>query len=99
MSFNDSMITDVTSALAQYNANLDWNINPAHAQFALEAVRYLIVNQPLTMSCDGRTITKNLTQLEKEADSLSAFIGVAPRANGRSRLLGSRFADPARGCR
>lgn len=96
MSFTKGMaITSVDSALSQYNANLDWNANPDHAQAALEAVRYLIVNQPVTYSIAGRTVTKNLPQLEKEAAAISVLLGVGPRARGRSSFCGSRFADPA----
>jgi phosphate uptake regulator len=92
-------ITSVDSALAQYNANLDWNVNPANAQAALEAIRYLIVNQPMSMSVAGRTITKNLVQLEKEAANLAIEIGIGPRSRGRTSFVGTRFADPAGRCR
>jgi len=87
-------IASVTDALAQYNANIDWNVNPNHAQAALEAIRYLIVNQPLKMAFAGREITKNLDVLLKEQEQLNTFIGVAPRANGRSRSLATHFSDP-----
>lgn len=87
-------IASVDAALAQYNANLDWNTSQASAQLALEAVRYLIVNQPNSYAVAGRSITKNLPQLEKEQEALMKFLGVgAPRAFGRSRRVPASFAD------
>lgn len=84
-------ITSVDTALAQYNANLDWNLSQASAQLALEAVRYLIVNQPAVYSVGGRSITKNLPQLENEKKNIEKLLGVAPRAFGRSRRVGVDF--------
>lgn len=82
-------ITDVASALAQYNANLNWNTSQAAAQLALEAIRYLIVNQPQSYSTGvGQSITKNLSQLENEKQSLEKLLGVGPRAFGRCRRVG-----------
>lgn len=86
-------ITDIPSALAQYNANLGWyNTAPgpgSASDLALQAINYLIVNQPQSYNLgNGQTITKNLQQLETEKAKIEAFVGVSPRAFGRSRRVG-----------
>ncbi len=78
-------ITDISSALAQYNANLGWQVSPASAGLALEAVRYLLVNRPKEAADQGSSI--NYESLTTELTALQKFTGATnPRAFGRSRF-------------
>ena len=88
------VLADVETALAQYNANLNWHQSAGAAELALEAVRWLIANQPESYSIGGKTITKNLPQLESERRNLEKFLGAtAPRAFGRARVNRVDFAQ------
>ena len=87
-------------ALAQYNSNLGWHTDRTKAELCLEAIRWLIVNQPASYSIAGRSIQKNLTQLEDERRNLERFIGATQvRAFGRRRMIPGPLANSVEGAR
>lgn len=85
-------ITDIDSALAQYNANLSWQTSQASAQAALEAIRFLLVNRANKMENRGHSL--NYESLVTEKEAIEKFLGVTtPRAFGRSRRVGVVFTN------
>ena len=82
-------ISDIPSALAQYNANLDWQNNPASADLALQAIRYLFVNRAQRVGDVGSIFDYESLKSEKEA--LEKFLGATPRSNGRFRRVAATF--------
>ena len=86
-------ITDVTSALAQYNANppSTWS-DPAAAAACLDAVYWLLGNRAKVLADQGTTV--NFEGFEGIRATLETRLGTkAPRANGRSRRVGAAFAN------
>ena len=53
------------NALAQYNNNLDWEGDITKATDALEAVRWLLVNRPATLSKNDRTVNYDFSELNE----------------------------------
>lgn len=85
-------ITDINSALAQYNANLSWQGDLASAQAALAAIRYLLVNRAQQIGDSNTTI--NYASLETEKKALETFLGATgPRSFGRTRRVTARFGE------
>lgn len=83
-------ITDITSALAQYQASLPWQGDPVKAQQALDAIRYLLVNRAQHLGDTANPISYE--SLVSEKQSLERFLGVTtPRAFGRRRRNGVSF--------
>jgi hypothetical protein len=83
-------ITSVTTALAQYNANLDWHTSQSKATDALSAIRYLLVNRAQTLKDQGSEI--DYEGLSGEAKKIEQFLGVGVfRASGRKRRVGIGF--------
>lgn len=44
-------------AIAQYNDNLNWEGSAAKAALALEAVRFLLINRPQSLSESNRSLS------------------------------------------
>jgi len=83
-------ITDITSALAQYNAALPWQSSQSSAQSALDAIRYLLIFRAQHLSDSGTQFSYETLLEEKK--SLERFLGAtAPRAFGRSRRNTASF--------
>jgi hypothetical protein len=83
-------LSSITDAINQYNANLAWNTDPAQAQLALQAVRYLLINRAQIMDDQGQKLS--FESLRDEKAALEKFLGAtSPRAFGRSRVNGARF--------
>lgn len=69
-------------ALAQYNDNLAWEGNASKQILALEAVRWLIANRPVSNTTgDGRTI--NYADLRAEKARLEGSISRSSRKGRR----------------
>jgi len=75
-------------AIAQYNDNLDWEGSAAKAGLALEAVRWLLVNRPQSLSRNDRT--SNYESLIDEKRRLEEYVVIhgssvkrAPFTQGR----------------
>jgi hypothetical protein len=68
----DSTVQD---ALAQYNNNLDWDGNPAKAQLALAAIRWLLVNRPMVMETAGGN-KFDFSALDEQCRRLEQFVRV-----------------------
>lgn len=84
-------ITDIASALAQYTASLPWQKSVSAAQYALDAVRFLMVNRVQHLGDSQTTMSYETLKSEKEA--LEKFLGVTtPRSFGRSRRNGVAFS-------
>lgn len=86
-------ITDITSALTQYNANLNWNAQSttASAQLALEAARFLVANRAQSMNHQETQI--NYEAMAGEVAKIETFLGATtPRAYGRTRRVGMAHA-------
>jgi hypothetical protein len=79
-------IVDVPSALAQYNANLNWQGDPSSAALALQAIRFLLVNRFQRVGDQGAQF--DYEKLESEKSALETFLGATTsRAFGRSRRV------------
>ncbi len=84
------MLTSVSAALTQFNANAAWYLSNASAQLRLEAVEYLMVNRAQKIEDQGSTL--NYESLADQALVLRKFLGAgSPRAFGRSRRTGVAF--------
>ena len=89
------MITDRAGALLQYNQNSNWQDSLDSARLALEAVRWLLVNQDASLSTGGKSITTNIGMLTQEKANLEKFLGATqPRAFGRTRFVRIGRAQP-----
>jgi len=80
--------TTLSDALAQYNNNLSWEGSPTKAAAALEALRWLFVNRPVSNTTgDGRTI--NYAALEPEKARLETYVNSQSAAvkAGRSSFV------------
>ena len=75
--------------LAQYNDNLAWEGSPTKAGLALEAVRWLLVNRPTSISTEGRALT--WTFLQAEADRLTAYMSKHSTVVNRSTFTRGRM--------
>ena len=74
--------------IAQYNNNLNWEGSAAKAVLALEAVRWLLVNRPQSLSRSDRT--SNYESLLDEKRRLEEYVALhsssvhrAPFTQGR----------------
>ena len=70
------------NALAQYNNNLDWEGDITKATDALEAVRWLLVNRPATLSKNDRTV--NYSSLQQEKERLEKYVARNKTTSNRS---------------
>jgi len=59
-------------ALNQYNDNLVWEGDITKARLALEAIRWLLVNRPMSAESGDEKI--NWTSLEAKVEELSDYI-------------------------
>jgi len=80
-----------TQVIAQYNDNLSWEGDAAKAVLALEAVRWLLVNRPQSITTNNRTTDYSALEQEKKRleDFVSAFGNSANRVTftqGKMRL-------------
>lgn len=75
--------------LAQYNDNLDWEGSAAKAVLALEAVRWLLINRPQSLSRNNRTI--NYSALENEKSKLEDYVSRNKSSIGRSSFTRGRM--------
>ena len=83
-------LATLAEALAQYNANLDWEGSPAKAALALQAVRWLLVNRATLMQDGGTQLQYD--SLASEKRSLEAYVRATSGAGatfvrGKPRLL------------
>jgi hypothetical protein len=69
--------------LAQYNDNLSWEGSPSKAALALEAIRWLLVNRPKSISEGDRQL--NYESLEDEKIRLEIYV-----ANNSTASLAGR---------
>lgn len=74
--------------LAQYNDNLDWDNSPAKAALALAAIRWLLINRPLTISMSARTV--NYAALEQEKKLLENYIASTASMTTRCSFVRAR---------
>jgi len=85
-------MTTIAEALTQYNANLSWHASQASATLALEAIRFLLVNRPVSVGDQGGSMSNE--SLAAQAEKIERFLGASsPRAFGRSRRVGVAFSD------
>jgi len=75
--------------LAQYNNNLAWDGNPAKAALALEAIRWLLVNRPQSISM-GDKGQIDYESLDKQANELKKFINTNGSAVNRVSFVKGR---------
>jgi hypothetical protein len=61
------IFSDVEAALNTYSCNLDWDTSADKARLALNAIRYLLINRPLTSALSGVNISFSDLQNEKTA--------------------------------
>lgn len=81
-------ITSITTALAQYNDNLDWDTSATKARLALSALRYLKVNRAQSMSGAGSSLTYQA--IEDEIEKVSAFLDVTETTKARTSFTSAR---------
>ena len=62
----------LANALAQYNDNLSWEGDITKATLFLEAIRWLLVNRPMSTSMQGRSI--NYNALETQKAEVAAYV-------------------------
>jgi hypothetical protein len=83
-------LASIPAAYAQFDASAAWYSNTATAQLRLEAVEYLIAHRPEKSDSQGSGYS--LESLQAMRKDLTTFIGIAPRAQGRSRRIGVSMA-------
>lgn len=81
----------VADGEAQYFAALPWQNSLAAAQSALDAIRFLMVKRASSLT-DAGGAALTLETLESEKAALEKFVGVTPRAFGRSRRNTAAFS-------
>ena len=78
-----------TDALAQYNDNLSWEGNPTKAALALEAVRWLLINRPQSISKGDRSL--NYAEMSAEKNRLETYITSRGNAVNRTSFTRGRM--------
>lgn len=73
--------TTVSEALAAYNANLDWDNDPAKAAICLQAVRFLLMNRAMMQSVAGASLS--FADLAHERDRLEEFVQITSTTSRR----------------
>jgi len=84
-----SSASTVADALAQWNDNLSWQSSLASANAAAEAARFLLANRAKAIEDQGSRI--DFESIASLLPKIEAFIGVGPRAFGRSRRVSPSY--------
>jgi len=79
-----------SDVLAQYNNNLGWEGSPAKAALALEAIRWLLVNRPTSLTKGDRTV--NYSALESEKSKLEDYVKNQGSSVNRSSFTRANMA-------
>jgi len=83
-----STLNSISAALAQYNANLDWDTSVSKARLALYALRYLHVNRTSSLASAGTNLT--YAQIETLIAAIEAFLKVADTTQQRTSFTSAR---------
>lgn len=78
--------SNVADAIAQYQDNLIWEGSTAKARLALEAVRFLLIARPTSMTTQSRSLS--FDALVSEKAKLETF--VAQRSGTRAGFVQGR---------
>ena len=79
---------NITTALTQYNENLDWDTSATKARLALSALRFLRVNRAQNLSHVNSGLS--YAAIDAEIDAILDYLNVAETTLSRTSYTSAR---------